>query len=90
VKSFQSAEGLTADGIVGAHTWPALVVETSNGSTGDAVKAVQSQIASRPPSSTIVRYLELSGQRVPPWLRAGCGQPSRLPGLDPGQPGRGR
>jgi peptidoglycan hydrolase-like protein with peptidoglycan-binding domain len=49
VKGFQTAESLTADGIVGAHTWPALVIETSNGSTGDAVKALQSQIASRRP-----------------------------------------
>lgn len=41
VQSFQSAHGLTPDGIVGSQTWPVLVITVQNGSSGSAVKAVQ-------------------------------------------------
>ncbi|KAB7743078.1 hypothetical protein GA707_15690 [Nostocoides sp. F2B08] len=41
VTAFQSAAGLSADGVVGPQTWPALVITTRDGSTGDAVRAVQ-------------------------------------------------
>ncbi|MBW1598397.1 peptidoglycan-binding protein [Streptomyces sp. JJ38] len=41
VKSFQSDQGLTADGYVGSDTWPELVVTVSSGHTGSAVKAAQ-------------------------------------------------
>ena len=34
VTAFQSGAGLTADGIVGPQTWPALVVTTQSGSSG--------------------------------------------------------
>lgn len=44
VKSFQSAHHLSADGIVGPQTWPALVVTTQQGSTGNAVIALQRQL----------------------------------------------
>jgi peptidoglycan hydrolase-like protein with peptidoglycan-binding domain len=47
VRAFQSANGLGVDGIVGNQTWPVLLIQTSTGSQGDAVKAVQSQVASR-------------------------------------------
>jgi peptidoglycan hydrolase-like protein with peptidoglycan-binding domain len=47
VKSFQTAKGLTADSIVGRYTWESLVVNVQNGSSGDAVRAVQSQLLAR-------------------------------------------
>jgi peptidoglycan hydrolase-like protein with peptidoglycan-binding domain len=46
VEHFQSAHGLTTDGVVGNLTWPGLIVEVKAGSTGPAVKAVQSQLHS--------------------------------------------
>jgi peptidoglycan hydrolase-like protein with peptidoglycan-binding domain len=47
VRSFQAAHGLGVDGKVGNQTWPVLIIQVSNGSTGDAVRAVQSQLNSR-------------------------------------------
>jgi hypothetical protein len=47
VRDFQSENGLEVDGKVGDQTWPALIIEVSTGSTGDAVRAVQSQLHSR-------------------------------------------
>jgi len=41
VRQFQSQGGLAVDGIVGNQTWPALILEVSQGTTGDAVRAVQ-------------------------------------------------
>lgn len=42
VKAFQSANGLEDNGVVGPDTWPRLVVTTREGSSGDAVRGVQS------------------------------------------------
>ncbi|MFR9800475.1 peptidoglycan-binding domain-containing protein [Streptomyces sp. MS06] len=53
VRSFQSAHGLSVDGIVGTNTWQALVVTVRQGSTGQAVKAVQSQLNAHGASLTV-------------------------------------
>jgi peptidoglycan hydrolase-like protein with peptidoglycan-binding domain len=47
VEAFQSSRGLGVDGIVGPQTWPQLLIEVQQGSTGDAVRAAQSQIHRR-------------------------------------------
>src|SRR5215217_2555937 len=44
VRSFQAANGLGQDGVVGAQTWGALVQTVRVGSTGPAVRAVQVQL----------------------------------------------
>ncbi len=41
VSAFQSSVGATVDGIVGPQTWPQLIMTTSEGDSGDAVRAVQ-------------------------------------------------
>ncbi|MGV9563607.1 peptidoglycan-binding domain-containing protein, partial [Streptomyces sp. NPDC003480] len=53
VRSFQSAHGLTVDGIVGSDTWQALITTVQQGSTGPAVKAVQSQLDAHGASLTV-------------------------------------
>lgn len=47
VISFQQSRGLYPNGVVAGSTWTALVVTVRNGSTGEAVKGVQSQLNTR-------------------------------------------
>jgi len=56
VKAFQQSNGLGADGIVGPLTWPKLVVQVQNGSTGDAVRGVQE----------VIKFHDQSGGEGPP------------------------
>jgi peptidoglycan hydrolase-like protein with peptidoglycan-binding domain len=44
VQAFQTANGLTADGVVGATTWQRLVVTVTAGATGARARAVQGQL----------------------------------------------
>lgn len=53
VKSFQTSQSLTSDGVVGAATWEALILTVRRGDTNEAVKAVQSQLVSKGYSMTI-------------------------------------
>jgi peptidoglycan hydrolase-like protein with peptidoglycan-binding domain len=52
-KAFQSAHGLTVDGIVGPDTWTALVPVLTEGSTGDAVRAVQNELTAHDVPTTV-------------------------------------
>src|SRR5215210_806661 len=56
VKAFQQSNGLTADGVVGAATWPKLVVQVKQGSTGDTVRGVQE----------VIKFHDQSGGEAPP------------------------
>jgi N-acetyl-anhydromuramyl-L-alanine amidase AmpD len=47
VKNFQTSKGLGSDGIVGRYTWESLVTNVQSGASGDAVRAVQSQLKAR-------------------------------------------
>ena len=44
VKTFQAANGLTANGVVRTTTWEKLIVGLTTGSTGEAVKVLQRQL----------------------------------------------
>jgi peptidoglycan hydrolase-like protein with peptidoglycan-binding domain len=54
VKAFQGANGLFQDGVVGANTWPKLVVTVDVGSSGEAVRGLQVQLNKHGYSSVVV------------------------------------
>jgi len=41
------SKGLGVDGLVGRHTWSAVIIQVSQGSTGDAVRGVQEEFQFR-------------------------------------------
>ena len=47
VKAFQTSKGMTADGILSAHTWSTLIIQVKKGSSGDAVRGVQEEFQFR-------------------------------------------
>ena len=47
VKAFQTAKGITADGVVAPQTWSALIIQVKKGSSGDAVRGVQEEFQFR-------------------------------------------
>lgn len=63
VKTFQRSAGLTADGIVGTNTWGKLVVTVQQGSSGDAVRAVQEVLKTKFRYSLTVDGIFGSGTR---------------------------
>jgi peptidoglycan hydrolase-like protein with peptidoglycan-binding domain len=61
VRAFQRSKQLTVDGIVGPNTWSALVVQVSQGSTGDAVRGVQEEFQFRNLSGDPSKGLQVDG-----------------------------
>jgi peptidoglycan hydrolase-like protein with peptidoglycan-binding domain len=47
VRSVQTSRLLTVDGVVGNHTWPAVIMSVRRGRTGDAVRGVQEELQYR-------------------------------------------
>jgi peptidoglycan hydrolase-like protein with peptidoglycan-binding domain len=47
VRQFQTSRGLSVDGVVGPHTWSALIVIVRRGSSGEAVRGVQEEFRFR-------------------------------------------
>ena len=47
MRAFQQQHGLAVDGIVGPHTWAALIVTVRRGDQGDAVRGVQEEFVYR-------------------------------------------
>ena len=61
VRAFQQGKHLAVDGIVGPQTWTALIVEVSEGSTGDAVRGVQEEFQFRNLSGDPNKGLQVDG-----------------------------
>ena len=61
MRAFQQAGHLSVDGVVGPQTWSALVVQVSQGSTGDAVRAVQAELQFRDLSGDLSLGVQVDG-----------------------------
>jgi peptidoglycan hydrolase-like protein with peptidoglycan-binding domain len=61
VRSFQRSRGLAVDGIVGPITWGALIIQVRQGSSGDAVRAVQEEFQFRNLSGDPSKGLQIDG-----------------------------
>jgi peptidoglycan hydrolase-like protein with peptidoglycan-binding domain len=61
VRAFQKERGLAVDGIVGPHTWRALIVQVQRGSQGDAVRGVQEEFQFRNLSGDPTKGLQIDG-----------------------------
>jgi peptidoglycan hydrolase-like protein with peptidoglycan-binding domain len=61
VRDFQGDKGLAVDGVVGQHTWSALIIQVHQGSTGDAVRGVQEEFQFRNLSGDPAQGLHVDG-----------------------------
>ena len=61
VKTFQAANGLTANGIVGTTTWEKLIIGLTLGSSGEAVKVVQRELNAKRHAGRCHRVPEAHG-----------------------------
>ena len=72
VKAFQQSKGLAVDGIVGPETWPKLVLQVKEGSTGQAVRGVQEVMKFHDQSdgeAPPVQVDGIFGPRTDAWVR---------------------
>ena len=65
VRAFQAEKGLVVDGVVGRHTWGALLITVRRGSTGDAVRGVQEEFQFRNLSGDPSKGLAVDGSFGP-------------------------
>src|SRR3954462_1599843 len=65
VRAFQKEKGLSVDGIVGPHTWGALIIQVRRGSEGDAVRGVQEEFQFRNLSGDPAKGLAVDGDFGP-------------------------
>jgi peptidoglycan hydrolase-like protein with peptidoglycan-binding domain len=61
VRAFQRHHALTVEGVVGPHTWSALIVQVRQGSRGDAVRGVQEEFQFRNLSGDPSQGLQVDG-----------------------------